>query len=363
MYNLLEKQYESDSMTNITSGVVGKMSMKLLNDRASPLSQLWTRIQTSFEELWPNQFSFHQNDNPIVSVKQNFDELLIPHHHPSRSRNESYYLNRHLMLRTHMTAHERELMRQGFKRFLIAGDVYRRDEIDRTHFPAFHQVEGVSILSLKELSNHSANFLHNSADANVIKLIDKACEAGQLEHDDRGLLKMALLDLHSKIDGLLRKLFGNVDIRWQETYFPFTQPSLEAEVFYKDRWVEVLGCGILKTSIVQAPLQEDGKIDHIAWAFGIGLERIAMILHDIPDIRLFWSHDRRFKDQFVGGNNSLHPSGHPVKFVPFSKYPPINRDISFFIPSQSDFHPNNLYEIVREIASDLVEDVKLVMGP
>lgn len=79
-----------------------------------------------------------------------------------------------------------------------------------------------------------------------------------------------------------------------EQYFPFTHPSWELEVLYGDKWLEILGCGIMRQEI----LQRSGVVDRIGWAFGLGLERLAMCLYDIPDIRLFWSNDTGFLNQF-----------------------------------------------------------------
>jgi len=89
----------------------------------------------------------------------------------------------------------------------------------------------------------------------------------------------------------------------------------------------------------------------MGWAFGLGLERIAMILYSIPDIRLFWSEDPRFLSQFTHGKISA--------FKPYSKYPASYRDVSFWKPS-NDMHDNDLYDVVRDVAGDLVEDVTIV---
>lgn len=85
-------------------------------------------------------FSVFDRISPIVSVNQNFESLLIPKDHPSRAKSDCYYINREYMLRAHCTAHQVELLRSGLDNFLVVGDVYRRDEIDSTHFPVFHQV-------------------------------------------------------------------------------------------------------------------------------------------------------------------------------------------------------------------------------
>ena len=150
-------------------------------------------------------------------------------------------------------------------------------------------------------------------------------------------------------------------VRWIEAYFPFTSPSWELEVFWQGDWLELLGCGVTKQDI----LISAGVPDQIGWAFGVGLERVAMLLFSIPDIRLFWSKDPRFLNQFSSKENVN-------TFVPFSKHPECYKDVSFWLRSSSssasgemrssaqEFHENDVMEIVRDVGSDLVEDVRLV---
>lgn len=111
--------------------------------------------------------------------------------------------------------------------------------------------------------------------------------------------------------------------------------------------MEVLGCGVTEQKI----LIDNGRTGSTAWAFGLGLERLAMVLFDIPDIRLFWSSDSRFTSQFSSGQLG-------VKFKPFSKFPPCYKDISFWI--SESFTENNFCEVVRGIAGDLAEQVSLI---
>jgi phenylalanyl-tRNA synthetase alpha chain len=118
------------------------------------------------------------------------------------------------------------------------------------------------------------------------------------------------------------------------------------EIFYNGQWLEVLGCGVMEQKI----LDNAGQKDQIGWAFGIGLERIAMVLFDIPDIRLFWSQDDRFLAQFKNGQIS--------RFQPFSKYPSCYKDVSFWCGEE--FHDNDFYESVRNVCGDLAEQVSLV---
>lgn len=149
-------------------------------------------------------------------------------------------------------------------------------------------------------------------------------------------------------------------VRWVEAYFPFTSPSWELEVFWQGDWLELLGCGIVKQDLLM-----HAKLDSsIGWAFGIGLERVAMLLFSIPDIRLFWSADPRFLSQF-STLDSIRP------FIPFSKHPACYKDVTFWLRSSissrggtrsptPDFHENDVMEIMREVGGSLVEDVKLI---
>jgi len=106
----------------------------------------------------------------------------------------------------------------------------------------------------------------------------------------------------NSLEGLMVKLFGETEFRWGPDSFPFTDPSFELEVMYKGEWLEVAGSGVIKTEIVRNSLgKPDGEVE-LGWAFGLGLERLAMILFEIPDIRLFWSDDERFSSQFSGKN-------------------------------------------------------------
>lgn len=150
-----------------------------------------------------------------------------------------------------------------------------------------------------------------------------------------------------------------LQVRWVEAYFPFTSPSWELEIWWQGEWLEVLGCGV----VLQALLQNANVPSQLGWAFGMGLERIAMLLFGIPDIRLFWSKDARFLEQFSANG--------PIKrFVPFSKHPECYKDVSFWVKSvgssaggggsTQELHENDVMEIVRKQAGDMAEDVRLV---
>lgn len=168
--------------------------------------------------------------------------------------------------------------------------------------------------------------------------------SGGLEHSAN--VKFMEENMKKYLEGLCSFLFGNVEKRWVDAYFPFTHPSWELEIFFEQKWLEVLGSGIINQKLFHTC----NLSEYHGWAFGIGLERLAMVLFKIPDIRLFWSTDPRFLSQFEGGKI--------VEFKPYSKYPSCTKDISFWVPS--DFHPNNLFQVIRDCAGDLVESVELV---
>lgn len=203
----------------------------------------------------------------------------------------------------------------------------RRDEIDSSHYPIFHQMEGVRMFTDEDFEALGA-----TTQEEQVKIVEE--------------------DLKKGLEGMARELFGDVEMRWVDAYFPFTEPSFELEIYFNDEWLEVLGCGVVHKDIVKAV----GRGDQPGWAFGLGLERLAMVLFSIPDIRLFWTQDERFHRQFE--------SGEIITFQPYSKYPPCFKDISFWTNKEegavSTFHENDMYEVVRDAAGDLVERVELI---
>lgn len=275
--------------------------------------------------------------------------LKVSSDHISRSRNDSYYINSDTMLRTHTSAHQRDFVRMGFNQFLVTGDVYRRDEIDSTHYPVFHQMEGVRIYSNHELFPDGKN---------------KIFEEGQETEDKQGkhtieASKALELDLKGTLERLVRDIFGeDTQTRWNPCYFPFTHPSFELEVLFQGEWVEMLGSGIMR----QGVLDGAGASHKAGWAFGLGLDRLSMLLFSIPDIRLLWSKDERFIDQFKHITLPMMIkedwSKRGFAFKPFSSYPPCYKDISFWIKPQ--YNANDLNELIRSKCGDLVESVKLI---
>ena len=270
-------------------------------------------IQSQIYDYFGSEFDQIDSLSPVVSTESNFDSLLIPNDHVSRSKSDTYYMTPKTCLRTHTSAHQMELLLKGHTKFLCTGDVYRRDDIDKSHYPIFHQMEGVKVFP------------------------------------DTATSEEVMEDLQTTLEGLAKHLFGSeTECRWVDEYFPFTHPSTELEIMYDGEWMEVLGCGVMRPEILEASGIQSSK----AWAFGLGLERLAMILFNIPDIRLFWSDDSRFWNQFEEKT--------VTQFQPYSKYPPCFKDVSFWILEEDQYDTQDLLDITRQVAGDLVEEVELV---
>mmetsp|Transcript_94946 Transcript_94946/g.116269 ORF Transcript_94946/g.116269 Transcript_94946/m.116269 type:complete len:467 (+) Transcript_94946:76-1476(+) len=311
---------QPDEKYNVPVGVREKLGKNLLLNEKHPLGILWKTVQEYFAEQDPN-CKFFDTEKPVVSTVECFDKLRVPPDHVSRSPSDTYYVNADYVLRTHTSAHQCQFLSQypEITSFLCAGDVYRRDEIDASHYPAFHQCEGVRLFDAQKVSKEEV-----------------------------------MEDLKKTLEGLAAHLFnlktGEDTMRWLDEYFPFTEPSVELEIFYNDDWMEVLGCGVIHHDVLRNAGLDPEKVH--GWAFGLGLERLAMVLFGIPDIRLFWSDDDRFAKQFTPKSFA-----EKTKFKPFSKYPPVFKDISMWIPE--NFVDNDLFEMIRDEGGDEVEKVDL----
>ncbi|KAF9960792.1 hypothetical protein BGZ72_005957 [Mortierella alpina] len=344
------KTYATDDFTNVTPTILEKTTRQLHLIPSHPIAIIKDLISSSFPD-----FKHYDKFSPVVTTKENFDDLCFSDDHPGRAVTDTYYLNEKVMLRTHTSAHQLQAMTEANK-VLVTADVYRRDEIDASHYPVFHQMEGAELFDAKtavedirkfiaaDLASSAASGSINTTDTTVITPENPKQDC----HDEAAMLAVADHLKHS-LNMMVRRLFAhekNLQVRWIDAQFPFTSPSWEMEILYQDKWLEVLGCGVVKQDI----LKNAGKPDKIGWAFGLGLERLALVLFGIPDIRLFWSQDERFLRQF-------EPS-QIQKFKPFSKYPACIKDISFW--SNENFHENNFCEIVRDVAGDIAEDVQLL---
>lgn len=332
---ILGKSYPTDAWTNVTPRILSLVGTKLYETPSNPLQLISAGITEHFSD-----FDHFQFPSPVVNVYDNFDSLLVPKDHVSRSKSDTYYVNSTHLLRCHSSAHQSHCLQAGSDAFICIADVYRRDAIDSTHYPVFHQCEGFKICPV--------NALHFG---NVIKIHDKRNEMRQ-EYHDQSAVGVASVQLHRAVEGYIRRLLGHdLKMRWVPAYFPFTHPSWELEIFHNDKWLEILGAGIVEHRI----LCENGIHDRIAWAFGLGLERLAMLKYSIPDIRVFWSQDCGFLGQF----KSLSPWD-SYTFKPISKFPQLINDISFWLPVDCAFCSNDFYDLVRSVAGDLAEQVDLI---
>ncbi|EED22416.1 phenylalanyl-tRNA synthetase alpha subunit (PodG), putative [Talaromyces stipitatus ATCC 10500] len=383
------KSYPTDQWTNATPSILSHISKGLYTRENHPLYITRKLIESQFPGP---TYGNYTEKNPVVTTAQNFDVLGFPLDHPGRSRTDTYYVNEKTVLRTHTSAHQAEYFRRMAEEnakedgYTVAADVYRRDAIDRSHYPVFHQMEGARLWKRTPGMTASESAARILEDVKKLPTHDVEVEdPNPVTHPERNPLQA---DYHSQeeVDAVVAHLKRNLEllvvrifseaskasqdsgsppeplkIRWIEGYFPFTSPSYELEVFWQGDWLEVVGCGVIKQEL----LNNSGVPDRIGWAFGLGLERIAMLLFEIPDIRLFWSQDSRFLSQFR--NDKI------VRFQPFSKHPECYKDVAFWLSSAAtsgtgasaaggaiSFHDNDMMEIVRECAKDIVEDVKLV---
>lgn len=282
----------------------------------SPIHELVQRILDL-----PDFKDFDVVDAPeIVSADISFNLFNFPANHPARSKSDTYYIDEDNILRTHTTIMWYYYLQNSNIKDQISklkpvgslsyGKVYRKDEIDRHHMNVFHQMDGWYLIP---------------RDQRIITIED-------------------LQDVLIKI---ARAIYGkNIEYRFDKDQFPYTDPSIEMEIEKEEGWVEVLGSGVVRGGVLKN-LGVDPDI-YNGWAFGFGLERLAITSMELPDIRLLWSDDERVKKQLVLGN----------KFKEVSKFPPIIRDISFIV--SKNFVPNNYFDLIRDAGGDIVEEVKLL---
>jgi phenylalanyl-tRNA synthetase alpha chain len=232
-----------------------------------PLTQMLDRSIDIFRRM-----GFALADGPDIEDEWHcFDALNTPPEHPARNEQDTFYLPDGRLLRTHTSTVQIRAM-QGAPppmRVIAPGAAYRRDEVDATHSAQFHQIEGL--------------------------YVDET---------------VSVADLKGTLEFFIRELFGpDTEVQFRPHYFPFTEPSLEIYVKSKalkrgEQWIEVCGCGVVHPAVFEAvnKARGDDAYDPDKWtgfAFGLGMDRLAMILFDIPDIRLFAQNDLRFLRQFT----------------------------------------------------------------
>ena len=192
----------------------------------------------------------------------NFDALNFDADHPARAMQDTFFVSpveNHLLLRTHTSPVQvRSLLERELPVYVLCpGRVFRTDELDATHTPVFHQVEGLAI--------------------------------------DKGL---TMADLRGTLEHFARVMFGpEAKIRLRPSFFPFTEPSAEVDVMGKNgKWLEVLGCGMVHPNVLRS-VGIDPEV-YSGFAFGMGVERLTMLRYGVTDLRAFFENDLRFLKQF-----------------------------------------------------------------
>lgn len=221
--------------------------------RVHPLNSTFDQILDIFVGL-----GFTVAQGPEMETDYyNFEALNFLPEHPARDMQDTLYLPDGNLLRTHTSTVQIRYMEENDPplRIAVPGRVYRRDTVDATHSAVFHQVEILAV--------------------------------------DEGL---TFTDLKGTIKDFLQAMFGDVPIRFRASYFPFTEPSAEVDVQWKGRWLEILGCGMVDPNVLKA-VGYDPEV-YTGFAAGMGVERLAMVLHQVDDIRRFYSSDLRFLRQF-----------------------------------------------------------------
>ena len=230
-----------------------------------PVTQVMYRIEALFVGAGGDVVSGPEIENDYY----NFEALNIPAHHPARAMHDTFYFGDGTLLRTHTSPSQVHTMETQAPpiRVICPGRVYRRDS-DLTHSPMFHQVEGLVI--------------------------------------DRGI---SFADLKGTVIDFLRKFFEkDLAVRFRPSYFPFTEPSAEVDVqcvhclgagcrvCSQTGWLEVMGCGLVHPNVLQmAGIDAEA---YSGFAFGFGCDRLAMLLYEVDDLRLFFENDIRFLRQF-----------------------------------------------------------------
>jgi phenylalanyl-tRNA synthetase alpha chain len=232
-----------------------------------PLTQMWERSIEIFRRM-----GFALADGPDIEDEWHcFDALNTPPDHPARTEQDTFYLPDGRLLRTHTSTVQIRTMESSPPpiRVIAPGAAYRNEEINATHSAQFHQIEGLYV------------------DENV-----------------------SVADLKGALEFFMRELFGSgTEVQFRPHFFPFTEPSLEVYVKSKalkggEQWIEVAGSGVVHPAVFEQvnKARRDKAYDPEKWsgyAFGLGMDRLAMILFDIPDIRHFAQNDLRFLRQFA----------------------------------------------------------------
>ena len=230
--------------------------------RRHPLSMTMEKAVDIFTSLGYDTVT-QCSDSPEIELDYYcFEALNCPKDHPARDMQDTFYLTEDMevLLRTHTSSVQiRQLeKRKPPLRIVAPGRVYRKDDIDATHSLMFHQVEILAV-------------------------------------EKRGELNLG--HLKGTVEYFLKNMFGpEIQIRFRGSYFPFTEPSMEVDVFFRGKWMEVLGCGMVDPNVLEMAGIDPNE--YSGFAAGFGVERFAMVIHGITDLREFYKNDKRFLQQF-----------------------------------------------------------------
>ncbi|HIK18752.1 MAG TPA: phenylalanine--tRNA ligase subunit alpha [Leptolyngbyaceae cyanobacterium M33_DOE_097] len=243
----IQAQLESETIDVTMPGIFRPQG------RVHPLNAMMDRVIDIFVGM-----GYTVADGPeMESDYYNFEALNFPPDHPARDMQDTLFLPDGNLLRTHTSSVQIRYMENNEPpvRIIIPGRCYRRDAVDSTHTAVFHQIEFLAI--------------------------------------DEGL---TFTDLKGTLKVLLEQLFGEVPIRLRPSFFPFTEPSVEVDLQWKGRWLEIMGCGMVDPNVLKA-VGYDPEV-YTGFAGGMGVERLAQVLHQLDDIRRLYSSDLRFLNQF-----------------------------------------------------------------
>ena len=266
----IQKDFDSLNLNKSNNKDSSKIDLTLpgnhfFEGNIHPITKVLNDISNIFKSIGFSIFSGNEIENEFY----NFEALNIPKHHPARDMQDTFYINDNILLRTHTSGSQIHFMENNKPpiRILSPGRVYRNEDISVRSYCLFHQIEGLYV------------------DKNV-----------------------SFSDLKGVMEYFSKKYFGNdVKVRFRPSYFPFTEPSAEMDIYWGlesesdyritkgTGWLEILGCGMVDPEVFKA-VKYDSSVT--GYAFGIGIERIAMLKYGITDIRLLYEGDIRFLMQF-----------------------------------------------------------------
>ena len=285
----IEQADAMDSLNDIRVSVLGKKGeltqvLKGMKDVAKEERPIVGQMVNDEKgHRHPNQIALEDLERVFIGMgyevvegpeveydKYNFEMLNIPANHPAKDEQDTFYINKDIVLRTQTSPVQARIMETGQMpiRMIAPGRVFRSDEVDATHSPSFHQVEGLVV--------------------------------------DKGI---TFADLKGTLEQFAKEFFGpDTKVKFRPHHFPFTEPSAEVDVTcFKcggkgcrmckgSGWIEILGCGMVHPHVLEM-CGIDPEV-YSGFAFGIGLERVALLKYEIDDMRLLYENDKRFLSQF-----------------------------------------------------------------